>query len=139
MTHKTYIHIFKDYSKAMEELQELLNTIETHHDIPKDTMLQIRLALEELIVNIISYSHEDNQNHEIELKIDIKKNNLTFLLIDDGKPFNPLEVTVDHTSLSLRDRPIGGMGIALAKTYMDTVSYKYKKGFNHLTLTKVLS
>lgn len=138
MTQKTYVHIFKNNSNAMEELTELMDIIENHHKISKDTVLQIRLSLEELIVNIMSYSYDDNKSHEIELKICVNENNLTFFLNDDGKPFNPLEVKVKNVDMSLKDRPIGGVGIVLAKTFMDKVSYKYQKGFNQLTLTKIL-
>ena len=139
MKQKTYIHIFKNNSKAIDELKELLDTIGTHHKIPKDTLLQVRLSLEELIVNIISYSYDDNKSHEIELKIHVNENNLTFSLIDDGKPFNPLEIEVKNIDMSLKERPIGGVGIPLARTFMDKASYKYQKGFNQLTLTKILS
>ncbi len=139
MTQKTYIHIFKNNSNAIDELTEFLNTIGEHHKISKDIVLQIRLSLEELIVNIISYSYDDNKSHDIKLTIHVNKKNMTFLLIDDGKPFNPLEVEVKNIDIPLKDRPIGGMGIPLARTFMDKASYKHQKGFNQLTLTKVLS
>ena len=139
MIQKIYVHTFKNNFNAIDELIKLLNTIGDHHKISKDIVLQTRLSLEELIVNIISYSHDDNKSHDIELKIHVSKNNITFLLIDDGKPFNPLEVEVKNIDIPLKDRPIGGVGIPLAKTFMDKMSYKYQKGFNQLTLTKLLS
>ena len=139
MTKNTYVHIFKNDRNAMDELTKLLDIIGNNHEISKDTLLKIRLALEELIVNIISYSYDDNKNHEIQLKIHVNENNMTFFLSDDGKPFNPLEVEEENMDMSLKDRPIGGVGIVLAKTFMDKISYTYQKGSNQLTLTKMLS
>ena len=40
------------------------------------------------------------------------------------------------TTLSIEDRPIGGMGIFIVKKSMDAVNYEYKEGRNILTIRK---
>lgn len=60
---------------------------------------------------------------------------LTFL--DQGAPFDPLaEERPDTTSLPARERPMGGLGLYLAKSLTDEVAYARRDGQNVLTVHK---
>ena len=40
------------------------------------------------------------------------------------------------TEASLEDRKIGGLGIHIARSFMDSLDYRYDGGRDHLTLVK---
>ncbi len=54
--------------------------------------------------------------------------------IDNGVPYDPLAKADPDTTLSIEDRPIGGMGIFIVKKSMDAVNFEYKEGRNILTI-----
>ncbi|MBQ2152125.1 MAG: ATP-binding protein [Clostridia bacterium] len=99
--------------------------------------MAIDLAVEELFVNIAHYAYNPDTGYASVL-VDVIKDPLSveITFIDNGKPYDPLAKSDPDTSLSVEDRPIGGMGIFLVKKSMDLVNYEYKDGKNILTIKK---
>ena len=61
-----------------------------------------------------------------------------FTVSDNGVRFDPTAVPPADTTLAAEDRPVGGLGIHLARTLMDTVRYERADEKNILTLEKKL-
>lgn len=61
---------------------------------------------------------------------------ITVTLIDKGIPYNPLSKKDPDMTLAVKERPIGGLGIYMAKNIMDRLSYEYKDGQNILRISK---
>ena len=101
--------------------------------------LQLDVAVEEIFVNIASYAYSTEAGSAVvcvEASPDPASVTITFM--DRGVPYNPLENPDPDISLPLRDRKRGGLGIFMAKQYMDDIAYQYKDGQNILTLKKRL-
>lgn len=96
----------------------------------------VRLACEEVIVNIVSYAYPAGEDGYIELDITCEGNRLRIEICDGGRPFNPIERQAPDVTQSLEDRDIGGLGIYLVLQTMDNVTYVYEEGRNKLVLTK---
>ena len=133
MKEKCYTKQFVGEPSSLKSLKNFIIQIGRNHKIPQSTVLHIRLALEELVVNIISYGRV---RQAIELTICCYENHCVFDLISDGVSFNPLKFKEAHQVGRLESQPSGGLGILLAKTFMDNVSYQYKNGRNCVTLVK---
>ena len=106
---------------------------------PKNTQLQLRLAVEEVFVNIASYAYDPSIG-PAEVRCDVLDDPLRVVIqfLDHGKPFDPLaKEDADTSEEALMDR-IGGLGILLVKETMDEVSYSYEEGKNILTILKKL-
>ena len=107
---------------------------------PMPAQISIDIAVEELFVNIASYAYGNGSGkavvqvtvHEDPLSVEI-----TF--IDNGAPYDPLAKADPDTTLSLKERKKGGLGIFMVKKSMDNVSYEYKDGNNILTIKKNLN
>ena len=95
---------------------------------------QLSVVVEELVLNIVDYSHSDYL--EVEMKRDDKS--LTLRFRDGGVPFNPLEREFPDFSIPMEDRKIGGLGIFMVIQYMDEVAYEHTEGENILTVRKEL-
>ncbi len=103
------------------------------------TMMQkVQIVLEEVLSNIVFYAYDDDRDHDIVITMDSTEERLklTIVIVDDGVPFNPLEVEKPDTSLALQDREIGGLGIHLVINLMDEVTYERRGEQNVITLTK---
>lgn len=114
-------------------IQEKLEAI----DCPKRARMQMKLAVEEIFVNISSYAyHPEIGQAEVGVDIDGDPPTVTIRFLDQGRPFNPLEKPDADITLSAQDREIGGLGILLIKKIMDQVDYAYENGKNILTIKK---
>ena len=98
----------------------------------------LRLAVEEIVVNVLSYAYPDGEG---EVRVDARSDGkvVRFVVTDNGIPFDPTEAELADTTLSVEDRPVGGLGILLARSLVDTVNYERTAGKNVLTLTKTYS
>ena len=100
------------------------------------TTMQMNLAMEEAVVNVMNYAYPIGEKGEIAIETTTDNGMLNFVIKDSGTPFDPTAKEDADTTLSAEERPIGGLGIFLVKQIMDNVSYEYKEGKNVLTLSK---
>jgi anti-sigma regulatory factor (Ser/Thr protein kinase) len=121
-----------ELGKVVQFLQEFC----MEKKIPNMIANSIDLVLDEILNNIISYGYVDQKEHEIDIQLSIVERQLVLKIEDDGREFNPLEITeVDRTS-SMEDREIGGLGIHLIRNAMDEVRHIYKNKKNYLVMKK---
>ncbi len=97
---------------------------------------QIQLVLDEIGDNFLE--HGSNSNiHAIEVILISHPDTVTLEIVDDGLPFDPLkEAPPPDLDSDLEDRPVGGLGLHLVRTFMDDIHYRRDKGKNHLIMTK---
>jgi len=124
----------------MEEIQTIAAALEEfceQQDFPPEALFQTQLSLEEIFTNVVSYAHDDDQEHEVEIIFSREGETITVEILDDGSPFNPLEEAPElDVESSLEDRGIGGAGIRLAKQLMTELCYQRNGARNHLTMIK---
>jgi len=127
----------------VSELNKLALFIEETGDeleLPMKIVFNLNLVLEELISNVIFYAFDDKEKHDIELKFETNKDLLRIVLIDDGKEFDPFQVSVDEElTKSAEDRDIGGLGIHFVKELMDVYKYERIGSKNQITLEKKIN
>jgi anti-sigma regulatory factor (Ser/Thr protein kinase) len=97
---------------------------------------KMNLAFDELLTNTISYGFPDDGQHIVKVKLSVENGALIGEIIDDGAHFNPLNKPDPDITLSLEERPIGGLGILFVKKFMDAVKYRREGNLNIITLTK---
>jgi sigma-B regulation protein RsbU (phosphoserine phosphatase) len=98
----------------------------------------MRLALEEMVVNVIDYAYPPGTEGTVTVRSWSDGKTLRFTLSDSGAPFDPTAVPPVDTALPAEDRSLGGLGIHLARSLMDAVRYERVDGTNLLTLEKKL-
>lgn len=113
----------------VEELCEELS-------LSAEVTMNINLALEEAVCNVIMYAYPQGEEHEVMLKATYANNQLIFLLTDTGLSFDPTLAPDADISSSLEERSIGGLGIFLIRKIMNEVTYQRIDGQNLLTMKK---
>jgi anti-sigma regulatory factor (Ser/Thr protein kinase) len=96
----------------------------------------LNLVLEEALTNIILYGFDEGSKHSIEIDFKKNVNNLLITIIDDGHKYDPTLKADPDITLSVDERPVGGLGIFLIKKIMDKVEYERRGDRNLLILTK---
>ncbi|MBO4482781.1 MAG: ATP-binding protein [Prevotella sp.] len=119
-------------------LADFINQVCNKFALDQSLSFQLNLVLEEAVVNVIQYAFPKGEEHTFTLDVKKEADTITFILRDDGKPFNPLTQAPDvDINLSAEKRQIGGLGIFLVQQMMDEVDYKRtSKGENVLVMRK---
>ena len=125
--------------EAMDVVQDFIRKKLLAYGCEKKPLLQIKLAVEEIFINIISYAYRpDVGKAEILCQVSEEPLVVTIQFMDSGKPFDPLaRDDVDTTGAMFLEHE-GGFGIHLVKNTMDLVEYEYKNGKNILKIKKKL-
>ena len=130
--------IRKIFPAAVSELEAAITFLEDEfdkHEVSIKTSIQMKIALEEIFVNVASYAYPDGGG-TVTLELDITEGVITLRFIDSGIPFDPLAKPDPDITLSAEKRGIGGLGIFMVKKTMDDVTYSYENHQNILTLVK---
>lgn len=116
---------------------EIIDYLMSYPDMPGTDadQFKVRLCIEEAVVNITNYAYKKGEDGWLDAYINFENGVLTIRLRDAGVQFNPLDKEDPDITLSAEDRDIGGLGIFLCKTMMDTISYNYVDGCNTLEMS----
>lgn len=109
------------------------------HGLPDGVRRSFHVALDELLANVLSHGMSGRDTGSLGVEFDVDQSRLTVTLVDDGPEFDPFLEAEPDTSLSVEDRPIGGLGIHLVRKLMDEVSYERRGGQNVVVLVKKLA
>ena len=102
-----------------------------------EVIYAIQLSVDELFTNIVSYGYDDSETHVVKFVIDVTREEIRVEIIDDAKPFNPLDDAPEmNLDLSIEERKIGGVGIHLVRSLMSEVTYVRDGDYNRLRLVK---
>ena len=129
------LHFQPIKGKAREILKAMIQTPEVSSCSLKEGFV-LRLACEEIVMNITSYSYPDDVEGFFDIEIEKTDQRIVMRFKDGGTPFNPLERPAPNTKLHWRKRRIGGLGIFLVIKKMDAVRYAYADNHNVLTIEK---
>ena len=107
-------------------------------ELPSAETNRLILAVDELLSNIIQHGYH-GQPGVIEIEIERAPDSLVVRLRDQATPFDPTRLPDPDTRLPLDQRPVGGMGVYLARRSVEGMTYeRTAAGDNLLTLTKKL-
>lgn len=125
--------ILKSFPGKMDRLHLMLKFVMDYGKIvgfQTHQLLKIELALEEALVNIISYGYADKEG-AIEITCGTLEKGMRIILRDQGVAFNPLENMKDPKP----DEP-GGYGLFFIRNIMDKIEYEREGDTNVLRMEK---
>jgi sigma-B regulation protein RsbU (phosphoserine phosphatase) len=124
----------KNHLPEIAAVNENFEAFAEEFGVPLPIAMKFNLIFDDLLNNVISYAYDDDDEHDIEIRMELAGERLIVTITDDGVPFNPLSVATPRTDLALEDREAGGLGIHLARNLVDDVSYHRRIDKNVLTL-----
>ena len=123
----------------LERLMAWLDEFCERHEVPDEAHYHLNIAVEELVINAIKHGRCSPAEGAIEVALRLSGQELNITIADTGAPFNPLSAPPPDLTSNLVDRPIGGLGIHLVRSLMNSVEYEREGGENRLRLRKDLT
>ena len=118
------------------ELNAFLQSVGERLKLNESVLSQVQMAVEEAVVNVMNYAYPDGKNGFVTIKVMSDGHELRMVVIDSGIAFDPTQKEKADTTLSVEDRPIGGLGIFLIREMMDSINYERVDGRNILMMIK---
>ncbi len=115
------------------QLSDRWHNIAASWDLNSALINKIDVCLEEIYVNIASYAYDDKEG-TAKISFDKQDNEITLKFEDEGIYYNPLQKEDPDITLSLEERPIGGLGIFMVKEISKDIEYKREDNKNILIL-----
>lgn len=125
---------FEEVVRAATAVRELCEA----RGVPREPTDDLILGLDEMLANIVTYGYPGNPAGAIAVRVAITGEALRLDISDRAPAFNPLEAAAPDLDAPLDTRPVGGLGVHLARSVMDTMEYAREDGENRLRLVRRL-
>ena len=126
----------KNHLSELDKVSQFIEEISEELGLSMELQMNLNLVMEEMVVNVISYAYPEGIEADIELLAKSDGKELTFVLSDQGREFDPTAKEDSDMSVNPAERDLGGMGIFIVKNIMNKVTYQRLEGKNLLTMTK---
>lgn len=125
----------KEVPKLNDFVSEVCETV----GLSQPDTMKVKVAIEEAVVNVMNYAYPSGSHGDVTVEATSNDVRLKFTIIDSGKPFDPTVMSDVDTTLSAKERPIGGLGIHIVRQFMDSINYERVNNLNVLTLRRKIS
>jgi anti-sigma regulatory factor (Ser/Thr protein kinase) len=125
---------FANDRQELTHVIQVANVFLEPRELSSKLIYAVNLILEEIITNIINYGYEDEDAHEIEVRIEVEHGEVALTVMDDGKEFNPLTVPPPDQSKSAMDRIEEGLGLQFVRHMRNAMEYRREEGKNILQI-----
>ncbi len=117
------------------DLRNFVTKAGRKHNFPQSVVNAFKLGIDEAATNIIKHAYRDWAGM-ITLRVIVKKNSMTVILIDQGKYFDPSRVDDPDLKRYVDIGKKGGLGIFMMRRLLDEIDYQHTEEGNELRLTK---
>ena len=128
----------KNQVGELEKVNAFIEEIGEELQLDMELLMNLNLVMEEMVSNVIFYAYPEGKTADIELSAELVGHQLTFILSDKGREFDPTMKEDIDTETDPADRDLGGLGIYIVKNIMNEVTYQRLEGKNLLTMRKDL-
>lgn len=114
----------------MKNIISDLNAFLRSHQFEDKLLYHINLAIEEPLINIVKYGSKEDIPLEIKIEVNLNREDVSILLTDNGRRFNPLSVPHLDIRKPALERPAGGLGMHLLRNIMQSMWYERRNDKN---------
>lgn len=119
-----------DVARVLDRLEYFCQAAQ----ISSEKGIRLGIVLDELITNIIMHGLKNQPRPEITLSVQRLNSRLVAKLVDNGTAFNSLDANVSLPTGTVEDLRVGGIGLAMVKTFVDKLEYAFESGKNKILI-----
>jgi serine/threonine-protein kinase RsbW len=107
----------------MAEIRSFVEDSATELGAKPDTVGELVLAVNEAVINIFIHGYQDGPG-DVTIELARKNSNLEVRLSDSAPAFDPTTVPPPNMNPPLEQRPAGGLGVHMMRSFVDELSYR---------------
>ena len=120
--------------ESLQRVREFLGIFCKERDLGRDNCLRLNLILEELFTNCVRHGHRGDCDAPVWVTLSGDNAAINVAFEDTAPPFNPFARADVIVTTTLENRPVGGLGLLLAKGMAASRDYAYVFGRNCVRL-----
>lgn len=117
---------------GLARLLTAMRTFLTEAGVPATTQRAVHAAMDELLANVVLHGHCPRPPHSMRVHLTCDSHRIVTELVDNGQAFDPSTHQEDDDDAG--ELRIGGVGIRLARHWVDEMHYERREPFNHVTI-----
>lgn len=129
-------HTFAGTYASLAEIAEFVRFSVKDIPLTPADLFSLETAVDEGVSNIIEHAYEGEGGGTIRCQIKQGKSEVSVILEDHGKPFDPSCVPSPKLNGKLKDRVNHGLGYYMMCQLVDEVHFDFNSERNRLTLIK---
>ena len=139
MTHAAASRRFEQAGVAdLATIRAFIREATRHDGADEEAVGDLVQAVDELVINVIEHGYGHGATGPVEVTVERPADGqLVIRIVDAAPPFDPTLHPEPDLTLPLERRPLGGMGVHLARTLTDGMRHRILPGGgNEVTLEK---
>ena len=124
--------------ESLQVFREFITECCARYEVPNDTVLELKLAVDEACANIIAHGYKGMNPGSIILSFRIEPDRILVQITDFGHYFEPVAGPKPDVEAALEEQELGGLGLYLIYQTMDNIDYTSSEDGNTLIFTKYL-
>jgi anti-sigma regulatory factor (Ser/Thr protein kinase) len=124
--------------ESLQIFRDFITDCCAKYEILSDTVLDLKLAVDEACTNIITHGYKGMNPGSIILSFRILPDRILVQITDFGHRFEPVAGPKPDVEAALEDQELGGLGLYLIYQTMDNIDYNSSEDGNMLTFTKYI-
>ncbi|WP_334174959.1 ATP-binding protein [Pseudoxanthobacter sp.] len=121
---------------ALPDVRDAVSAFAEGHDLPVATAYALELVVDEFMTNSVEHGYRDRPAGPVHLSLRLDGNTIAGEITDEGRAFDPTTAPEPDTTAALEDRAIGGLGVHLARSLLDSLSYQ-RRGRQNVVLFRL--
>jgi anti-sigma regulatory factor (Ser/Thr protein kinase) len=117
-------------------VRDRLDEIASETEIPFRVLMQLQVAMDEVLSNVVKYAWPDGGTHELRVRVTVRSDRVELDVYDDGRPYDPRATPLPEPPPEGTRRRPRGVGIHMVRQLVDRFEYERIDGCNHTTLIK---
>lgn len=132
-------HRLRGVLDDLDTVHAAISEFSRQHALSEDLTTPLRLALDELITNVVEHglARRALDERSLVLRLDVIGDVVQATIEDNGIPFDPTAAAAGEPDGELDDWPIGGLGLHLVRRSIDRMHYRRDGERNVLTISKL--
>ena len=136
---RTFEIVLENKPAEIGRLVDRLEAFGMAAGLAPDVAFRLMLSLDEVVSNVIRHGFEDDGDHHITVRVETGNGRLTATVMDDGREFDPRQAPLPDLDAAMNARRVGGLGMHLVRSCMDTIEYRREHDRNLLVMTTPLA